>query len=205
VTLSVVDQIVSVQAPRPAARIRTVSDDAHRPPPGLTSISATGVQPDLNTSAEPFRERHTARPPTGEHRADSPAGAASWLVRLADLAGVRRYVLDSATLAGLDTSQAERFVLAVNEIMINAIQHADGQATVEVSANRVTAERDGDVTVTVTDSGPGFDREVTPDLPPADQLNGRGLWLVHRMCDDVVISTSPHGTIVRLRATTRHT
>jgi anti-sigma regulatory factor (Ser/Thr protein kinase) len=185
-TLSVLGRIVAMHRRWPAIKIRPVSDDAHRPPVS-NGIPVPDVAPALNAPGDP------------------PGGVASWLVRAPDLAVVRRHILDTAVLAGLDTGQAEKFILAVNEIMINAIRHAGGQATVEVSATKPTDDRDGDITVTVTDTGPGFNHNNTPALPPADQLHGRGLWLAQRTCDDIVISSSPQGTVVRLHATTRRT
>jgi anti-sigma regulatory factor (Ser/Thr protein kinase) len=201
-TLSVLGRIVAMHRRWPAIKIRPVSDDAHRPPVP-NGIPVPDVAPALNAPGDPPGERDTTQPSAAHDQADASAGFASWLVRAPNLAGVRRHILDTAVLAGLDTGQADKFILAVNEIMINAIRHAGGQASVEVSATKPTDDRDGDVTVTVTDTGPGFNHSNTPALPPADQLHGRGLWLARQTCDDIVISSSPQGTVVRLRATTR--
>jgi anti-sigma regulatory factor (Ser/Thr protein kinase) len=143
-------------------------------------------------------DRSTPQPNAGS---GPPAGTESWLVQSSDVAGVRRHVADIAALAGLDTERAEQFTFAVNEIVINAIRHGGGLATVTVTSVAPEGRRNGEITVTVTDSGPGFDVGRTPRLPPVEQLHGRGLWLVHRMCDDIVIDSSEHGTVVRLRAT----
>lgn len=113
---------------------------------------------------------------------------------------MRRLVTGAAGRAGLSPDGAHQFTLAVNEIVINAIRYAGGLASVAVAATAPTGERSGQITVTVVDNGPGFDNEVTADPPPVEQVHGRGLWLAHRMCDDIEIDSSPRGTVVRLRA-----
>ena len=116
-------------------------------------------------------------------------------------AAMRRLLLDSTARAGLSTDVAQQFTLAVNEIVINAIRHAGGVATVTVAVTEPGDGRDGRIAVTVSDTGPGLAPHIRPELPPADRTNGRGLWLAHRMCDDIEIESSPRGTVVRLRAT----
>lgn len=106
---------------------------------------------------------------------------------------MRRRVRDAARHAGLDADHADRFTVAVNEVVINALQHGGGVAEVAI-------RQDSGVLVTVADRGPGLVVDGPVDLPPADQEHGRGLWLVHRLCDDVTIDNGPDGTRVRLRA-----
>lgn len=143
----------------------------------------------MRTPEPPFRLR-----PVNDDAAAAPGGMASWLVQApGDVAMTRRQVQTAAAAAGLDADRAAQFTFAVNEVVINAVRHAGGTATVDVATN-------GGITVTVTDTGPGFRVGGPPDLPPVDQLSGRGLWLIHRLCDDVVIDSSERGTVVRLRA-----
>jgi anti-sigma regulatory factor (Ser/Thr protein kinase) len=156
----------------------------------------------MRTPHSPIRLRTVSHdaPRLGDTAAaQAVRGVTSWLVRSADVARLRRHVLDTAALVGLSGEQAGQFILAINEAVINAIRHAGGVAAVTVVANRPGAV----MTVTVSDTGPGFDGDVRPELPPADQDHGRGLWLVRKMCDDVEIDSSPRGTVVRLRATAR--
>lgn len=72
--------------------------------------------------------------------------------------------------------------LAVDELLDNAIRHADLPApTVAVEAHRV----DGDVVVRVADSGPGIPSEELTilsgerDIEPLYHGSGLGLWLVY--------------------------
>lgn len=38
------------------------------------------------------------------------------------------------------------------------------------------------------------------DLPPPDEIHGRGLWLARRLCDEVSFHRTDVGTLVRLSA-----
>lgn len=100
----------------------------------------------------------------------------------------------------------------IGELATNAVRHAKG------GNYYVAIELRGDqVTVTVTDNGVGFIVEgiaeagtSRPDeLSSTDEgsrIGGFGLLLIHSLCDDVDISCQkPHGTIVRLHKTVRHT
>lgn len=120
----------------------------------------------------------------------------SWRVTAPDVGKVRRAVRAAAHDVGLDPDQTDRFVVAVNEVVINALQHGGGVV-------EVTIGRGSDVMVTVADNGPGLAVDAPSRLPPPDQENGRGLWLVRHLCDDVSIDGGPDGTRVRLRATAR--
>jgi anti-sigma regulatory factor (Ser/Thr protein kinase) len=110
-------------------------------------------------------------------------------------AEVRHVVAAAAETIGLDRVAADRFVVAVNEVVINAIRHGGGIADVTINGD------DGRLLVTVVDFGPGLSADVPTELPSPDQTNGRGLWLTHHLCDDVTIDSSPAGTRVRLAAT----
>ena len=126
------------------------------------------------TPVPPFRTVHTATATT--------------------CADVRQHVTAAAGRAGLDADQAARFTLAVNEVMINAVQHGGGSAAVTITS------ADHRVTVEVSDHGPGIRVPVTVQLPPVDALHGRGLWLVRQLCQDVTFTSSDAGLSVRLSA-----
>ncbi|WP_207915319.1 ATP-binding protein [Micromonospora sp. 15K316] len=110
------------------------------------------------------------------------------------VAAVRHRVTGAALDAGLDLDRAEQFTIAVNEVVINAIQHGGGSADVTVTTAL------GAVTVTVRDHGGGIPADVSPRLPSPQTLGGRGLWLVQRLCPDVTVQTSGSGTVVTLSA-----
>ncbi|MGK5739475.1 ATP-binding protein [Micromonospora sp. URMC 103] len=110
-------------------------------------------------------------------------------------ADVRRRVTAAALGAGLGPDGAEQFTIAVNEVMINAIQHGGGAADVTLSV------APGLVVVSVRDRGSGIPEHVSPHLPSPQTLGGRGLWLVQQLCENVTIDTSDTGTVVTLSAT----
>src|SRR5262245_37897940 len=116
-------------------------------------------------------------------------------VDLAHIATVRRAVTEFAAWNGLPERQRSDFVLAVNELVTNAIQHGGGNGDVRLwrTADALWCE--------VSDRGPGLPpdrRDGKYRRPPAHASGGRGLWLVHRLCDEVTISTGGRGTTVRV-------
>jgi anti-sigma regulatory factor (Ser/Thr protein kinase) len=117
----------------------------------------------------------------------------TWRVTVPEVGDIRRRVRAAAENVGLDPDRVDRFTVAVNEVVINALQHGGGVAVVAI-------EYDAGVLVTVADRGPGLTLDGSVHLPPPDQEHGRGLWLVHRLCDDVTIDRRPGGTRVQLRA-----
>jgi serine/threonine-protein kinase RsbW len=124
------------------------------------------------------------------------AGAVRHSLRVdaARAADVRRSVAEAARVVGLDRSVTERFVVAVNEIVINAVRHGGGIADVTVSGD------DHRLLVTIVDYGPGLNPDRPIALPPTEQTHGRGLWLAKHLCDDIAIDSSAAGTRVRLSA-----
>lgn len=86
-------------------------------------------------------------------------------------------------------------LLALDEVVTNALAHGDSGRSIEVHV-----ARDGDqVAVTVRDSGKGFDpRHIRCEQPP-DTLaeGGRGLYLAIRLMDSFTVY-SGSGTIVHM-------
>ena len=84
-------------------------------------------------------------------------------------------------------------VLAVNEAIANAIDHAGGRgelALVQDDQRRLIAE--------VRDAGPGIPWPITLRLPPPDALRGRGMWLAEELADRIQVCGDRDGTTVRL-------
>jgi anti-sigma regulatory factor (Ser/Thr protein kinase) len=98
--------------------------------------------------------------------------------------------------AGLLGDRLPGFVLAVNEVITNAVLHAGGQGRIVLC---ITATR---VCCTVTDSGPGIPEQFRrpPSVPEAFEVGGRGIWLAHQLCDEVSMATGPIGTSIELCA-----
>ena len=109
-----------------------------------------------------------------------------------DLGGLRRTVLAGARRAGLTGDPLDDFVVAVHELVTNALRHGGGRG-------RLVLRRDGDTLVCdVSDDGPGFGDSVpaAADPPSAETLGGRGLWLARQLTDTLLITNGPSGVIV---------
>ncbi|MBB5935372.1 ATP-binding protein [Streptomyces zagrosensis] len=111
-----------------------------------------------------------------------------------DLPQLRVLVEECAAWAGLSDARRGDFVLAVDEIATNAIEHAGGRG-------HLTLRRVGDeLECKIADSGPGFSEDVIPDLLPGldGAPSGRGLWLTRLVSDRLAISAGAIGAVVTL-------
>jgi len=112
-----------------------------------------------------------------------------------EISMVRHEVSARLRAAGLTGDRLQGFVLAVNELVTNAVLHAGGQG-------RVLLWLSGDSAwCSVTDLGPGIPAAflAMPEVPGAFEVGGRGIWLAHQLSDEVTIATGPIGTTIELR------
>ena len=111
-----------------------------------------------------------------------------------EVTAVRHAVAACARTAGLIGDRLDDFVLVVNELITNAVRHGGGRGRLRLwsEANAVRCE--------VTDEGSGIapTRLSQQGRPEPGSVGGWGLWLVRRLCDDVMVSTGPTGTTVRI-------
>jgi anti-sigma regulatory factor (Ser/Thr protein kinase) len=98
------------------------------------------------------------------------------------LSSVRHWIRELGLTAGLSKDRAVDLVLAVAEAAANAIRHGGGAGI--VSAWR----RDGELIVEVRDSGRLTDPLAGRVRPATSASGGRGLWLIHQLCDLVELS-----------------
>jgi anti-sigma regulatory factor (Ser/Thr protein kinase) len=108
---------------------------------------------------------------------------------------VRHEVTGSLSAAGLAGDRLHGFVLAVNEVVTNAVLHAGGHGHLTL---RLVADS---AWCTVTDSGPGIPAHYLsgPEAPGVFEVGGRGIWLAYRLCDEVTMATGPIGTAIGMR------
>ncbi|HEX4816202.1 MAG TPA: ATP-binding protein [Nonomuraea sp.] len=112
------------------------------------------------------------------------------------LVAVRREVERISRERGLTDLALYRFLIAVNEIMTNAVRHGGGRG-------RLTLWRAGGrLFCRVDDRGPGMAPPPPYDdrPPPPDSMNGRGLWLARRNVAGFTLRTGPDGTSITLEA-----
>jgi serine/threonine-protein kinase RsbW len=110
--------------------------------------------------------------------------------RPADLAEVRAFVRATATDLGLSEFRADLLTLAVSELATNTLQHtaAGGRVSLRVEPGRLVCD--------VIDQGPV--RRFGRPMPAAQEVRGRGLAIVERVCDQVGIESENGSTLVRL-------
>jgi serine/threonine-protein kinase RsbW len=117
-------------------------------------------------------------------------------VTVAGVADVRRRVSEAAHEAGLSPQRVAAFTVAVNEIVINAVEHGGGTAAVTITmrAHRLVVE--------VVDHGTApWQFSVPAAAPPPDQVHGRGLWLAAKLSDELTVDARGTDRLVRLTAT----
>ena len=107
---------------------------------------------------------------------------------------LRHLVASCAEAAGLADGRLEDFVVAVNELLTNAVRHGGGSGQVELW------REDGSVVCEVVDRGTGLadPRPDRPARPTANEPGGWGLWLAGELTDKIDIQTGAEGTTVRI-------
>jgi serine/threonine-protein kinase RsbW len=112
---------------------------------------------------------------------------------------LRHAVASCAGRSGLAGDRLDDFVVAVNELLTNAVRHGGG-------TGRLTLWRDAaSVVCEVSDSGVGLPAATAegPHRPASDEPGGWGLWLASELTDTYDIDTGPDGTRVRISSRTQ--
>ncbi|KUF19417.1 hypothetical protein AT728_30520 [Streptomyces silvensis] len=111
-----------------------------------------------------------------------------------DLPRLRVLVDRYADREGLPEPRRWDFVVAVDAVASNAIEHAEGGGTL------VLERADGHLACHIHGSGPGFTADAVPqEMPGADEhAAGRGLWLASLITDHLTVSTGADGSVVSL-------
>lgn len=109
-----------------------------------------------------------------------------------DLTAVRDVVLRRARAGGLSRQRAADLVLAGTEMATNSIRHGGGGGTLR------TWHHAGSVVCQTDDSGQITDPMLGRRRPNAEQTSGRGMWILHQLCDLVQVRSSERGTVVRV-------
>jgi len=123
----------------------------------------------------------------------SPPAAAAMLTYRTDQTAVREFTAGQARAAGLSASRVTDLVIAVAELAGNTLDHAPGPG---VLTTWVTPE---EIICQVEDGG-RIDDPLAGTLRPKPESDqrGRGLWVVHQLCDLVEFRTGRAGTVARL-------
>lgn len=112
-----------------------------------------------------------------------------------EITAVRHAVARRAAEAGLAGNQLHDFVLAVHEIVTNAVVHGGGRGDLRMWEAGQTVECE------ITDLGAGGAVEVREELPL--EAGRRGLRLARLLVDRLEVIESATGTAVRLMSAIR--
>ncbi|WP_051759838.1 ATP-binding protein [Herbidospora cretacea] len=112
-----------------------------------------------------------------------------------DFSTLREHVKRAARLAGLSGERLEDLALAVHEAVVNVIEHGGGRGELTMwhdGAHLVieVSDEKGELTAAHVRAEPP---------PPPSKGGGRGLWLIHQICDEVVISRGAGRSTVSMR------
>jgi anti-sigma regulatory factor (Ser/Thr protein kinase) len=112
---------------------------------------------------------------------------------LARIRAARLLVRARAESSQLGAERTRQLVLAVSELASNSVLYGGGSGIVRVW------ESEDAVVCEVWDRG-RLDAPLAGRLSPApNQLTGRGLWLVHQLCDLVQVRSNDARTVVRVQ------
>ncbi|MDP9864152.1 MULTISPECIES: ATP-binding protein [Streptosporangium] len=110
-----------------------------------------------------------------------------------DLTALRQRLLHHAAQAGMRGERLDDLLLAVNEAVINVLEHGGGKGTLSIWHN------DTCITVEVVDpAGTLAPRDIPPERPTGT-VRGFGLWLMNELCDEFAIQQAEGESRVRLR------
>jgi len=146
------------------------------------------------------RSLRRSRPAAGRSRAVRTAGEkleTAYPPRRAAAARMRSALRAYLSEQVLDAKAVYDVVLAADEAFINAVGHAGGDGCViRVSASVSKSE----VSVEVRDGGAGFTylRSHQRSIPDVRRPDGRGVFLIESLMDEVSVSSGARGTVVRM-------
>jgi anti-sigma regulatory factor (Ser/Thr protein kinase) len=158
--------------------------DAWRTHPYVVGLDGA-VAPAAGDAAEAFGSLERPLSPV-------PGDAVRRRFRRDDLGEVRDLVGARAHAAGLPRARAADLVLSVSELATNSVVHGGGGGMLAIWRDR------GVLICQVTDHGRLSSALAGRCRPPLDQVSGRGLWLVHQLCDLVQVRSAGDGTTVRV-------
>jgi serine/threonine-protein kinase RsbW len=143
--------------------------------------------------------RSAAEPQMGDPSTGRSRDAAPLILRQFDrstLTELRHSVVSCLTAAGLAGESLDDFVLAINELMTNAVRHGGGSGLLRLwdAGDRLVCE--------ISDAGSGISgqRVGVRDRPSPHVAGGWGLWLARQLTGTMAVTTGHDGTLVRITA-----
>ncbi|KOU57306.1 anti-sigma factor RsbA family regulatory protein [Streptomyces sp. NPDC054949] len=113
------------------------------------------------------------------------------------LADVREHAQAWARRTALDAERRDDLILAISEAAANSVAHGGGKGRL-----RLWTTPGGDVVAEVGDGGRLRDPLAGRSRPALSSGNGgRGLWMIHQLCDLVEVRALDTGLVLRLHMT----
>jgi anti-sigma regulatory factor (Ser/Thr protein kinase) len=108
------------------------------------------------------------------------------------LLALRVAVAEHAPQVGLTEDRVDELVVIAHELASNAVRHGGGGGRLRLwnSLGRAFCQ--------VSDDGPGMTDPARAGLEraPLYATDGRGLWIVRQLADEVEVRSGPQGTVV---------
>ncbi|HET9117419.1 MAG TPA: ATP-binding protein [Pseudonocardiaceae bacterium] len=161
------------------------ADAVRRVHPSL--VNGTIIPNPDHLPAEQFVARYPLPPPAELGRPELIHN----IEHLTQLSPLRQIVSAHASGAGLPAARCDDVVLAVTEVASNALEHGAPPATVRLWTTSSS------MICQVTDAGRYTEPLAGLLPPPSTQYRGRGLWMVHQLCDQFYLWQHP--TTVRVQ------
>jgi anti-sigma regulatory factor (Ser/Thr protein kinase) len=150
--------------------------------------TAGGLHPEIPQYQPPAS--FLARPRPVRH---DPLLASAPLIELTDpVLEAARAAVSKVSPPGISPNSVDDLTVAVNEAVTNAMRHGKGPVHVRY---RAAADR---VIVSVSDQGNGPPDPLAGLVAPKVPIGGLGLWLMHQLCDYVLLDHTPEGFSVHL-------
>lgn len=120
-----------------------------------------------------------------------PATVRSIEFDLATMRALRQFVAAQAAEVLRDQRRLDDLVLAISEAVTNSVQYGGGGVlSLWTEPDRLICE--------ITDGGQLSDPLVGRRRPSPTAARGRGVWMVHQICDLVQIRSAADSTVVRM-------
>ncbi|MDH6466293.1 serine/threonine-protein kinase RsbW [Micromonospora sp. A200] len=111
----------------------------------------------------------------------------------ATVATLRHALHAEVTAVGLTGDAGYDFVLAVHELVTNAVRHGGGRGHLELR------RQDDVLTCEIIDQGPA-PGHLPVRLPAVDTAGGRGLWLAHQLTEGLILTRRLDGVTATVTA-----
>ncbi|MDJ0385061.1 sensor histidine kinase [Streptomyces sp. G-G2] len=170
--------------------------------PAQVIADARRTHPALTEEGRDVRSAHYTDPAAVRADCDGPLPEPDHALALeysgGGLARVREHAEAWARRTGLRPARRDDLVLAISEAAANSIAHGGGKGTL-----RLWMTTDGGAVAEVHDDGRLTDPMAGRRRPPlASGDGGRGLWMIHQLCDLVETRAMDTGFTLRLHMTT---